>query len=328
MSILRPRRRDTVFITGVHGFLGQHTLRTFLDESRCDLILSARQDKLLYEDISNEPRIVGYEPLDLSDRIKVKEVLSRYKPDVIVNCAGSVNVDLAEQFRETAWKSNVRAIEYIVEASRKIDARIIQISTDYIFDGTKSPYSENGVVNPLNYYGRTKLAAENALKTSGIQHLVIRTSLLYGAEVLRLSGKTNFVLYTLGRLQKNETVSAYTNLSSNPTLVDDVALGIVRAVELQKTGIYHLAGPELRSRHELALQTADTFHKDPSLVKAAEFTPSKETGIANRPRSVALVSLKAQTELGVKCSNVSEGLQVMSRGLQYISEVRDVRSYE
>src|SRR5262249_55849086 len=97
MTLLRPRHRETVFLTAVHGFLGQHTLRTLLDESRCDLVLSARQEKLLYDDLGNEPRIVAYEQLDLSDRIKVRDTLLRYKPDVIVNCAGFVNVDLAEK---------------------------------------------------------------------------------------------------------------------------------------------------------------------------------------------------------------------------------------
>lgn len=325
---LRPRKRETVFLTGVHGFLGQHTLRSFLDESRCDLILSARQEKILYDDIGNEPRIAGYEPLDLSDRQKVLNTLTRTKPDVIVNCAGFVNVDLAETEREAAWKSNVRSVEHLIEAARRIDARIVHVSTDFIFDGTKSPYPEYGTPNPLNYYGRTKLASENVLRTSSIPHAVIRTSLLYGAEVIRLGGKSNFVVNTLSKLRKNEVVSAYTNLSSNPTLVDDVAVGIVRAVEYQKHGIYHVAGPELCSRYQLALKTADTFRQDAAFIRQSEFIPSKETGIADRPRSVALVSLKAQTELGVKCSPVSEGLQVLARGLQHIAEIRDTKIYE
>ncbi|MBS1903534.1 MAG: SDR family oxidoreductase [Bacteroidetes bacterium] len=328
MTVLRPRRRETVFITGVHGFLGQHTLRILLDESRCDLILSARQDRLLYDDLGDEPRIIAYEPLDLSDRNKVRDTLLRYKPDVIVNCAGFVNVDLAEKDREGAWKSNVRSVEYIIEAARRLEARIIHVSSDYVFDGSRSPYAENGLPAPVNYYGRTKLASENALRTSGLAHLVIRTSLLYGAEVVRVHGKQNFVLNTVNKVRKNEAVTAFTNLASNPTLVDDAALAIVRAIELQKTGLYHVAGPELMSRYELALHTADTFRLDTAFIRSAEFAPSKEEGIAERPRSVALVALKAQTELGVRFSGVSEGLQVMSRGLLNLEEAGDIRVYE
>ena len=145
---------------------------------------------------------------------------------------------------------------------------------------------------------------------------------------MRLHGNPNFVLYTIGKIRKNEVVNAFTNLASNPTLVDDVALSIVRAIELQKSGLYHIAGPELRSRHALALQVADAFGLDSSFIRATEFIPSKEEGIADRPRSVALVSLKAQTQLGVKCSGVAEGLQVMARGLQNISETKEVRVYE
>jgi dTDP-4-dehydrorhamnose reductase len=271
---------------------------------------------------------LAYEQLDLSDRQRVRDTLIRYKPDVILNCAGFVNVDLAEKDRESAWKSNVRSVEYLVEAARRLDARIVHISSDYVFDGTRSPYAENGFPSPVNYYGRTKLASENALKTSGLAHLVVRTSLLYGAEVVRVHGKKNFVLSTVEKIRKNEAVTAYTNLSSNPTLVDDAALAIVRAVELQKTGIYHLAGPELMSRYELALQTVDTFHLDAGFIRSAELMPSKENGVAERPRSVALVALKAQTQLGVKFSAVSEGLQVMSRGLLNLEEAGGIRVYE
>jgi len=225
---MKIRHRDLILITGAHGFLGQHVLRAFLDETSCDLIVTAREEKLQFSDISDEPRILAYHPLNITDRSAVKDAIAIFKPDVIVHCAAMVNVDLAEHQRELAWKTNVRSVEYLIESARKTDARIVHISSDYIFDGLKTPYSENAAPNPLNYYGRTKLASENALRSSGVDYCIIRTAFLYGVEVQR---KPSFALNVITALTKNETFEAFHDLYAPPTLIDDVAFAVVRATE-------------------------------------------------------------------------------------------------
>lgn len=304
-----------MLITGVHGFLGQHCVRFFLDETKCDLVLTARQEETLYADVKDEPRVLAYHQMDVTNRAQVKDVIQSVRPDVIINCAALMNVDQAEKEREPAWKTNVSGVEYLAEAARKVDSRILQISTDYVFDGTKPPYSETDAPHPINYYGRTKLASENALRTSGIDHCIIRTGLLYGASE-RVD--SNFALKVILSLQEGEEFKAATDLYGSPTLVDDVALAVVRAIEKSKTGIYHVCGPEMLSRYEFAHKIAKTFGLDTKLVVPVKHADVQSpTGQrVQRPMKSAFVTLKAQTDLQLRLSNVDEGLQVMARGIQ------------
>jgi dTDP-4-dehydrorhamnose reductase len=315
---MKIRHRDLVLITGAHGFLGQHVLRTFLDETNCDLVITAREEKLLFSDIVEEPRILAYHQLDVTDRLAVKDAIAMFRPDVIIHCAGLVDVDKCEIERELAWKTNVRSVEYLIEAARKSDARIVHISSDYIFDGLKTPYSEGSVPNPLNYYGRTKLASENALRSSGVQHCIIRSAFFYGVEV---QGKPNFTSNVINALTRNDTFDAYEDLYAPPTLVDDIAYAVIRATEYRKTGIYHIAGPDMVSRFEFANRIAIMFRLNPALVKAVHYSAE---GRAERPRHSSFVTLKAQTELGLRITGIDEGLQVMLRGIGDMEDSRQI----
>jgi dTDP-4-dehydrorhamnose reductase len=290
----RTRHRDIVLVTGAHGFLGQHVVRLFLDESRADLVVSAREEKALFTDLADEPRMLAYHQLDVTDRNAVRDVVLAVKPDVIVNCAAFVNVDEAEHDRERAWRTNVNAIEYLIEAARKADARIVQISSDYVFDGTKTPYAETATPNPLNYYGRTKLASENALKSSGVEYVILRTGLLFGVEEHH---RKNFAMWVIQSLRTGAQIDAYIDLFGSPTLVDDAALATVRLAESRKQGIYHLAGPEMISRYDFAVRIATSFRFDASRIAAVPFDPTQR---AERPMKSSFVTLKAQTELGIR----------------------------
>jgi dTDP-4-dehydrorhamnose reductase len=315
---VKIRHRDLVLITGAHGFLGQHVLRTFLDETQCDLIVTGREPKLKFTDIEDEPRLLTYQPLDVTDRAAVKDAIGVFKPEVIVHCAGMVNVDLAEHERELAWKANVRSVEYLLESARKSDARIVHISSDYIFDGLRTPYAENAAPNPLNYYGRTKLASENALRSSGVNHCIIRAAFFYGVEVHQ---KPSFAINLIKSLMKNEPFEAFDDLYAPPTLIDDIALAVIRAVEYKKNGIYHIGGPEMVSRYEFARRIATAFHLNTSLIVPVPFSCENR---ANRPRHSSFITLKAQTELGLRITGIDEGLQVMLRGIHDLEDTRQI----
>ena len=313
---LKSRQKEIVLITGAHGFLGQHVVRLFLEESKCDLVITAREKETLFADIADEPRVLEYYPMDITQRQTVRDILQIVKPDVIVNCAGFVKVDEAEANRERAWRSNVTGVEHLAEAARKVDSRIIHISTDCVFDGLRAPYVETDAPHPLSYYGRTKLASENVLRTSGIEHTIFRTCLLYGAAERATS---NYALSVILALQKREPVYAATDLYSSPTLIDDLALAIVRSVERRRSGLYHVAGPQMLPRYEYAQKIAEAFRLDASLIfptTIAELKAKAPAGMprAERPAKSGLVSLKAQTDLGLRISNIDEGLQVMERG--------------
>lgn len=328
--ILRGKSRELVLITGAHGFLGQHVVRLFLEESKCDLILTAREKETLFADIASEPRVMEYRPLDIAVHASVKDVITKMRPDVIVNCAAFVRVDEAETKREAAWRANVSGVEYLAEAARKVDARIVHVSSDMVFDGQRAPYTEGDAPHPINYYGRTKLASENVLRTSGTQHTIFRTCLLYGAAERATS---NYALSVALSLEARKPVYAATDIVSTPTLVDDLALAIVRATERKRFGIYHLAGPEMLPRYEFAQKIAEVFQLDASLILPTTLADLKKNAPpdqprAERPAKSGLVSLKASTDLGLKLSRVDDGLQRMERGLHELMGEGAVYIYE
>ncbi len=134
--------------------LGQRLVEFFSRQQGIQLLSCSVEEKPVFEDAE-------YKQIDLTRREEVKDLVYDFYPDVIVNAAAYTNVDLSEKERETAWKTNVKGVEYIAEVSRVIDSHIIHISTDYIFNGQKGPYSEKDKPSPLGYYARTKLASEN-----------------------------------------------------------------------------------------------------------------------------------------------------------------------
>ncbi len=224
-------------------------------------------------------------------------------------------MDDAETQREAAWHTNVSAVEHLAEMSRKIDARIVHISSDLVFDGARAPYTETDAPHPINYYGRTKLASENVLRTSGIDHTIFRTCLIYGAAE---RAKANYALSVITSLEDGQPVYAATDLLAAPTLVDDLALAIVRATERKRLGLYHAGGPEMITRFEFANRIAEVFGLNAGLILPTTIAQLRSSGIwrAERPSRTGLVSLKAHTDLGLRFSNVDDGLRVMERGME------------
>src|SRR3990170_43026 len=165
--------KKRILVVGANGLLGQRLVAFYALKENVELLGCSIEDKPYFE-------TVNYVRCDMTLREDVKKVIFDFYPDVVINAAAFTNVDLSETERETAWKINVKGVEYLAEACRTIDAKIIHISTDYIFNGLNGPYDENAKAYPLGYYGRTKLASENALKIGAVIYSVIRTNVLYG----------------------------------------------------------------------------------------------------------------------------------------------------
>jgi dTDP-4-dehydrorhamnose reductase len=328
VTVIFPgKSKETILITGCHGFVGQHVVRLFVEESNCELVLTAREEKSLFAGMEKEPRIRGYHTMDVTQRAAVRDVIGLAKPNVIVNCAGFVKVDDAETQREAAWRTNVTALEHLSEIARKVDARIVHISSDLVFDGLRSPYTELDTPHPINYYGRTKLASENVLRTCGIEYTIFRTSSIYGATD---HANANYALSVIASLEAGKPVMAATDLISAPTLVDDLALAIVRATERRRLGLYHAGGPEMITRFEFANRIAEMFGLNASMILPTTVAELRSSGRwrAERPSRNGLVSLKAQTDLGIRLSNVDDGLRVMERGMEELLGESELYLYE
>lgn len=246
-------------------------------------------------------------PFDSSNRPEWHTLLEQeeWRPDVIVNVAAMTQVDACETRRTEAWASNVTLVETLVTECRRYGLRLVHLSSDYIFDGQDGPYQESAAPNPINYYGKTKLAAENACIKQGIDCAIIRTMWLYG-EVS--GGRPSFVQWLVDALTVDDRVRVVTDEIGNPTLLDDVAYGIIKVIEKNFRGVMNIAGPELMSRWEFALAVANVFGLDISPL--IPVTSADLQRPARRPLNSGLISLKAQTSLGLRLTPVSNGLEI------------------
>lgn len=294
-----------VLVIGSNGLLGQKVAELFIRGSGHHIVLAS-----LHKEPVRELQSTEYHPLDITSKKDVRNVIAAVEPDVIINTAAMTNVDQCEKEKELAWKVNVEGVENIIEASRRTNARIVHISTDYVFDGKNGPYTEEDRPNPLSYYGKSKLASENALRASGVEFLIFRTIVLYG---LAPGVRPNFALWLIQNLEKNMPVRVVNDQLCNPTLADDLAYATLRGVEGNRTGIYHVGGRDIVSRYEFALQLARVFEFDSSLINPIKTVHLRQP--APRPLKSGLVTLKAEVELGLKPSSTEQGLYILKNQL-------------
>ena len=288
-----------IIITGSNGLLGQKTVE-ILSRTSYPLLLVSLEEQSVFD---NE--ILPYHQVDLTRRQDVRKVVDEFEPDVIVHTAAITDVDLCEKDRGLAWQVNVGSVENLAYVAKLSGTRIIHLSTDYVFDGNTGPYSEVDRPNPISYYGRTKLASENLLLTSGVNSTIIRTMVLYG---IGHNVKPNFALWMYNNLKDGKAIQVVDDQIGNPTLVDDLAYAILRIIELERTGIYHIAGNDIVSRYDFALSLADIFKFNKRLITPVKSSKFKQP--APRPLKSGLIILKAQTELDVKMSGVEQGLKI------------------
>jgi dTDP-4-dehydrorhamnose reductase len=299
---MTPKR---ILVLGCDGLLGQKVTEGIARGTSHRVMASSRSEKPLVQ----IPEL-SHVTLDITKKADVKQAVAEWEPHVIVNAAAMTNVDACEKERELAWKINVTGVEHVIEAARRIDATIIHISTDYVFDGKTGPYDEDDKPSPLNYYGRSKLASENQLKMSGLNHVIFRTIVLYGYAT---NTKSNFALWLIQNLEQQLPVRVVDDQFGNPTLADDLSHAIINSIQLGKSGVYHIGGREIVSRYEFAVTLARTFGFNRDLITPIKTSMLKQS--AQRPMRSGLFTLKAETELGYKPSTVEEGLMVVKSQL-------------
>ena len=295
-----------VLICGSNGLVGQRLAMMLSSQTDYEVLNTSRQRSFVFDD-----RLFDYTQLDITKKGDVKSLISSFHPTAIINAAAAADVDWCEQHREDAWKVNVVGVENLIEAARKVGARLIHISTDYVFDGTHGPYSEDDKPNPISYYGKSKLASENAVRIAEIHHTILRTIVLYGSGI---GVRDNFPIWVMKNLRAGKNIRCSGDQISNPTHVNDIAFAAVKGFELNRDGIYHICGSERVSRYQFAVRTAELFGLDPGFIQCVKSADLNQ--IAPRPAVTGFVTLKAQTELGIKAMDITQGLTLLKRELQ------------
>jgi dTDP-4-dehydrorhamnose reductase len=289
-----------ILLTGANGLVGQALVERLSADASVDLLATGRDATPRFTEGS-----CGYPPLDITDTEAVRRLFVDFAPSVVINCAAVTKVEQGEANKEACWAVNVDAVAALGRLCKAQGVRLVQLSTDFVFDGSAGPYDERDRPDPINFYGRSKWASENAVRAARLRRwTIVRTALGYGTG--HNLTRSNFGLWLVDRLQRGEPTAVATDQIRTPTYIPDFADGIARAVRLNKNGLYHLAGRELLSVYDFARRLAQRLDLDASLI-----TPTTTDVLhpdAPRPLRTGLLILKAETELGYKPRPLDDAL--------------------
>lgn len=229
--------------------------------------------------------------LDITNEEDVSAYINEVKPDVILHCAAYTNVDAAEEDEDAAYQINAAGTEYLAKAAKQIGAKMLYVSTDYVFDGSASePYEVDEPTKPLGAYGRTKLAGEQLLQKQLDQFYIVRTAWVFGIH------GNNFVK-TMIRLGKERgEVGVVHDQVGSPTYTVDLARFMVELMETDKYGIYHATNSGICSWFEFAVEI---FKQAEMEVKVNPLTSDQFPRPAARPK-YSVLSKKMIEQQGLK----------------------------
>ena len=213
--------------------------------------------------------------LDITNQDAVSNILTSYGPDVVIHCAAYTAVDKAENDRENCYAVNVLGTRYIAEVCQNIDAKMVYISTDYVFDGEgNEPFKETDQPNPINYYGQTKYEGELEVQKLLQKYYIVRISWVFG------NHGSNFVKTMLRLGKEKKEVSVVCDQIGSPTYTPDLAKLLVEMIQTDKYGIYHATNEGYCSWYEFACEIFKQAGMD---VKVKPIRTSQYPTLARRP---------------------------------------------
>lgn len=217
-----------VLITGANGQLGKELVELFTEKGF-------------------EVYGFGRDKMDITNQAQVQEVISTLKPDIVLHSAAHTQVDLAESEPEQAFSINAYGTRNVAVAAGAVGAKLVYISTDYVFDGTTDePYSEFSPTSPLGVYGKSKLAGEQFVRDLHSKFFIVRTSWVYGKH------GDNFVKTMLKLGEGRKELSVVADQIGCPTYTLDLATSILELVNSEKYGVYHITNSGSCSWYEFA----------------------------------------------------------------------------
>jgi dTDP-4-dehydrorhamnose reductase len=301
--------RKKILVTGSNGLLGQKIIYALCERDDVETIATSKgANRLLLKEGYT------YESLDITNAAEVEQVLSRHRPDVVINTAAMTNVDACEDKKEEAFQLNTAAVEIIVNAMRKLTpgSQLIHLSTDFVFDGVKGPYTEDDIPNPLSYYAITKMEAETIVAESGLHWAIARTIIVYG--IVDNMSRSNIVLWAKDSLGKGQKINVVDDQFRSPTLAEDLAAGCIAIADKGAKGIFHVSGPETMSILDLVKQVADFWKLDQSLINPIKSDSLNQP--AKRPARTGFIIEKAKKELNYSPHSFTEGLRILDEQLK------------
>jgi dTDP-4-dehydrorhamnose reductase len=293
-----------ILILGATGKVAEAITKMFLSETDdTRLILCTGSIKTISPELRCEAVEIDY--LDLKG---IESVLKKYSPACIVNAAAMTGVDACEDEKSLAMKLNCDLPKTLAKYARKKNIHLIHFSTDYIFNGEKGLYSEDDTPDPVSYYGRSKLAGENAIisEMGEENYTIFRTNVVYGYSTY---GKNDFINWIIDNLENEEEINIVDGQWSNPTFSSDLAWVTLKAFEEKRFGIFNIAGSDYLSRYEIALKVCEVLRYDKDLIK--KIKPEELIQKAKRPEKGGLLTLKAESVFGMGINGLGAGILQM-----------------
>jgi dTDP-4-dehydrorhamnose reductase len=284
-----------IVVTGASGLLG------------ASVVLHARDLGLEVTGLHhNHPLLVPgtvMRKLDLTDFAGTRVLLRDLKPEAIIHCAAATNVDWCEAHPREAEQVNVGASSQLAEMACELNAQMVYISTDAVFDGRQGNYSETDRPAPLNVYARSKLSGEDEVLKRHPSALIVRVN-IFGWNVQE---KLSLAEWFLLRVGEEEQVPGFTDVTFCPMLANDLAVLLLQMVNRRLSGLYHVTGSEKISKYEFGRRVVAAFGLDPSRVVPARVVDTNLK--ARRPLDISLNTEKVCQVMGLKMPGVEEGIR-------------------
>jgi dTDP-4-dehydrorhamnose reductase len=290
-----------ILITGANGLLGTRLAETFL----------SRGHEVFSGYILDPPMVGKPVPMDITDDVSVRGAFKESCPGAVFHCAAMTDVDKCEEDPEAAIKVNSEGTSTVSRQAVLYNSYLAYISTDYVFDGSKGNYKESDQTNPVSVYGRSKLLGEEAVKSSGADFLIARSSVIYGAQPAM--GKVNFALWLVESLRASRPVTLLTDQYVSPTLNTSLCGMLLEALEKRLTGTYHMAGATRVSRYEFGVALARIFSLDQSLIEVSTTRDFQGRWKATRPPDSSLDISKATSILQTKPLALNDALEELKK---------------
>lgn len=297
-----------VVFTGITGLLGRY----FLKNKKKGYEIIGVGNKNVRKNSEN------FFSIDISRRNLILDFIKKISPQIIVHAASIGNVDYCEKFPDEAYKVNVKGTQNIIKAAKRVNAKIIFLSSNAIYDGNNPPYDEEIAPSPVDIYGKTKVEGENLIKDSNLDYAILRLITMYGWP--NLGGRNNPVTWVIESLKKGQSLNVVNDIYNNHLWAGQAAEAVWAVIMKNiSMDIFNIAGKDSLSRYDLALKAAKLFKLDNSLISSvsSDFFRS----IAKRPKNTTFNTQKMKKVLGIKPVSVEEGLRLMKQESKNLNDI-------
>ena len=298
-----------LLITGANGLLGQKLVTLLSAAANVEVIATGKGDN------RNQSKVANYQfyTMDITSPQEIERIIGYCMPDAVIHAAGMTNVAECETAQADCWQLNVEAVKHLLAVTGRHNIFFQYISSDFVFDGKSGPYAEEAEPAPINFYGKSKMAAEQLVQASSTPWAIVRAPMVYG--VAPVMSRSNLVLWVKESLEQQQPIFVVNDQWRTPVIAEDLAMGCFLIAKNKHRGVFNISGKAYYTPYEMALATAKAFGLDPAMITETDCSRFEE--IVKRPAKTGLQVRKAEQVLGFRPRTLEEGLAIVARQLRH-----------